>query len=83
MKEILFFTAEWCNPCLKVEAVIKEFIDKHPEVMYTRVDADNNITKSIHYEIKSLPSIIILENGFIYNKIDGLVEYNDLYNSIK
>jgi len=83
MKEILYFTADWCYPCIETERVIKELLDKHPEVMYTRVDVDNNIEKTIHYEVKSVPSIFVLYDSFIHNNINGQVSYIDLENLIK
>lgn len=51
--------------------------------MYTRIDADDNVEKVIHYEIKSVPTIFVLKDGFIYNNHSGTIEYSDLENLIK
>ena len=62
MKEILHFTAQWCQPCKKMQPIIDEFLDKNQEIMYTKIDVDNNGDKVTHYEVKSVPTLVILED---------------------
>lgn len=83
MKEILYFTSDWCYPCKDVEKTLFSFLDKHPEIMYTRIDADENVQKVLHYEIKSVPCVFALKDGFVYNNICGKVSEEDLENLIK
>lgn len=82
MKEILHFTASWCNPCQKLKPTIEEFIDKHPEVMYTKIDVDEAIDKVNHYEVRSVPTLVILEDGFIFDRHSGVLTAEQLNNLV-
>lgn len=82
MKEILHFTASWCQPCQKLKPIIEEFIDKNPEVMYTRIDVDEAPEKVNHYEVRSVPTLIILEDGFIFDRHSGVLTLEELANKV-
>jgi thioredoxin 1 len=82
MKEILHFTASWCSPCQKIKPIIEEFIDKHPEVMYTKIDVDESLDKVNHYEVRSVPTLVILEDGFIFDKHSGVLTLEQLNNLV-
>ena len=36
MKELLHFTADWCNPCKSMAPVIERFINDNPDIKYTK-----------------------------------------------
>lgn len=78
MKEILHFTASWCQPCQKLKPIIEEFVDKHPEVMYTKIDVDEAPEKVNHYEVRSVPTLIILEDQFIFDRHSGVLTLDEL-----
>lgn len=74
MKELVHFTAKWCNPCRQMEPIIKEFIQDNPDIKYTKVDVD--IDRPIFdyynnkYKILSVPTFLGLVDGEV---IDGHV----------
>lgn len=82
MKEILHFTASWCQPCKKMQPIIDEFLDKNQEVMYTKIDVDNNGDKVNHYEVRSVPTLVVLEDQFIFDRHSGVLTSEQLNNLV-
>ena len=65
---ILFFIADWCNPCQEyktiVEEVANEFLDK---VNIRFLDVDQNEELKEYYDINNVPSAIFINsNGTPY-----------------
>ena len=41
MRHILYFTAEWCNPCKRVRPIAEE-LDRDNVIKFQFIDADDN-----------------------------------------
>src|SRR6266849_301688 len=58
------FYADWCGPCHAIaptiEALSNEFEGK---VKFVKVDVDSNQEVASRYEIMSIPTIMLFENG--------------------
>ena len=70
MKHILYFTAEWCNPCKRVRPIAEE-LDKDGVIKIQFIDADDNADLCKKFEIKSIPTFIMIENGEETRRING------------
>src|SRR6267143_1672700 len=66
------FYADWCGPCHAIaptiEALSSEFEDK---VKFVKVDVDANQEVASRYEIMSIPTIMLFENGKVEDSIVG------------
>ena len=66
------FYADWCGPCHAIaptiEALSNEFEGK---VKFVKVDVDSNQDVASSYEIMSIPTIMLFENGKIEDSIVG------------
>ncbi len=66
------FYADWCGPCHAIaptiEALSNEFAGK---VKFVKVDVDANQEVASRYEIMSIPTIMLFENGKIEDSIVG------------
>ena len=65
MKEIIHFSATWCQPCKQMQPVLDSFISNNQDISYTKYDADESVTIFEEYKIRSVPAFI--------SKIDGKV----------
>ncbi len=70
MKHMLYFTADWCNPCKKVRPIVEE-LKREEAISVIYVDVDDNIELCENYEIKSIPTFLILEDGIEVNRMTG------------
>ena len=62
MKAIKFY-AEWCGPCKGLSMIIESAKEKIT-VPIENIDIDQNIMESVHYGVRSVPTMILLdENG--------------------
>ena len=66
------FYVDWCGPChaiaQTIEALSNEFAGK---VKFVKVDVDVNQEVASRYEIMSIPTIMLFENGKIEDSIVG------------
>jgi thiol-disulfide isomerase/thioredoxin len=70
MSHVLYFTAEWCNPCQRTRPVAEE-LRKDGVIDFIFVDADTEIELLERFGIKSIPTYILLEDGREVKRMNG------------
>lgn len=74
MKELVHFTAEWCQPCKQMEPVISEFINENQDIKYIKIDIEKDTSLFDYYKrkhsIMSVPTFLGFVDGVL---IDGHV----------
>jgi thioredoxin 1 len=70
MRHILYFTAEWCNPCKRVRPIAEE-LDRDNVIKFQFIDADDNVDLCRKFEIKAVPTFVLIENGKEVRRING------------
>lgn len=70
---VLDFYANWCNPCKKLDPYLKELEIKYPSYEFRKINIEEEANKDLVeiYGISALPTIVILENSIIKEKIVG------------
>ena len=71
MKELIHFTAEWCQPCKAMAPVIYQFRDKNPEITYTKIDIDENPDATKFFGVLGVPTFISQIDGLNYERRSG------------
>ena len=71
MKELIHFTAEWCQPCKAMSPIIYQFTEKHPDVVYTRIDVDENPDAAKFFGVLGVPTFISQIDGNNYERRTG------------
>ncbi len=71
------FYADWCGPCHAIaptiEALSSEFEGK---IKFVKVNVDANQEVASRYEIMSIPTIMLFENGKVEGSIVGAYPAN-------
>ena len=70
---ILYFTAEWCGPCRRVEPVLKSLNNKYKSIYMLKIDVDNEDTVDITYSMKisCMPTFIFMKDKKIIYSLEG------------
>jgi thioredoxin-like negative regulator of GroEL len=69
MKTVFYFTADWCQPCKKVKPIVEDM--KKEGFEFQMIDADYEQLLVKRFEIKSIPTFILIEDGKEINRITG------------
>lgn len=64
------FWAEWCRPCKMFSPILDE-ISKEYSLWIGKINADENKEKTSEYNVVSLPTTIVFENGKEVKRILG------------
>ena len=70
MSHVLYFTAEWCNPCQRTRPVAEE-LKRDGVIDFIFVDADSEIELLEKFSIRSVPTYILLEDGREVKRMNG------------
>ena len=63
------FFATWCGPCRMVAPVIDEIAaEKAGELAVYKVDIDPSPELAFKYQVSSVPTLIVFENGQVKNE---------------
>jgi len=68
---VLDFWAEWCGPCKKVMPKVEELEKETDGVAFFKVNVDKEYTLAQAYNIKSIPTFVVLENGAETHRVAG------------
>lgn len=70
MSHVLYFTAEWCNPCQRTRPIAEE-LNREGLVDFLFVDADSELELVENFGIRSIPTYILLEDGKEVKRMNG------------
>ena len=76
MKNVFYFTADWCGPCKKVRPVVEDMIREGFHIQIIDVDIEKELVKN--FEITSVPTFILFENEKQLNRVSGAQTKNSL-----
>jgi thioredoxin 1 len=66
---MLYFTADWCNPCQRTKPYAEELIRDGANIKF--IDADSEIEMLKNFKIMSVPTYIILKDGKEIRRASG------------
>ncbi|MBE5926196.1 MAG: thioredoxin [Lachnospiraceae bacterium] len=72
-KVLLDFWATWCGPCQMLAPIIEQFAEKHPEYAVGKINVDEEKELAIKYDIMSIPTLVVLDNGKEINRSSGVI----------
>lgn len=73
------FFADWCQPCKIQSPVVKDVADIYKnKLRVIKIDVDKNPEVSAKYQIQSIPTLILFENGRVQWRQAGVISTNGL-----
>ena len=76
---LIYFTASWCGPCKMMKPIIDSFISKNSDkVSITKIDVDSNREAALSYQINSVPTFMVFQDGILKKRFSGSVSQSKL-----
>ena len=79
-KVLVDFYATWCGPCKMLHPILEEIAKEENDLKVIQIDVDQCEELAIKYNIRAMPTLVVLENGNEINRIVGLTEKEEVLN---
>lgn len=83
---LIDFWADWCGPCKRFAPIYEEGSTRHEDVVFAKVDTEENQELAAALEIQSIPTIMGFRSGALVFRQSGLLsgaQLDDLVQQIK
>jgi thioredoxin 1 len=71
MKTVFYFTADWCAPCKRVKPIVEELNREQTDASFQIIDVDMEMELAKKFEIRSVPTFILIKDGVEINRLTG------------
>ncbi len=75
---IVDYWAPWCGPCRGFAPVFEKVSEKHPDVVFAKVDTDAEQEIAAHFQIRSIPTLMVFREQIIVFSQPGALPQNAL-----
>ena len=74
--------ALWCQPCLAMAPIFDELSKEMKNIKFVKLNVDENNEISSKYNIMSIPTFLIFNNGKEVNRHIGMIKKDELKKKI-
>jgi thioredoxin-like negative regulator of GroEL len=75
MKQVLYFSAPWCNPCKAFRPSNGIFTIRNA---YYFIDVDTSSQTAAQYNVRSIPTTIVVQNEMEIGRIVGVTSKENI-----
>ncbi|KAJ3705814.1 hypothetical protein LUZ61_009519 [Rhynchospora tenuis] len=68
---ILYFTATWCGPCRVMAPLFEKLAQKHPQIVFLKLDIDQLGSVAQEWNVTSVPTFFFVKNGKTVDTVRG------------
>ena len=72
------FWATWCGPCRMVAPIVEELASETPDVLFGKIDVDENPDVAMGLGINSIPTLMLFKDGKLVDRVIGARPKEDI-----
>ena len=65
------FWADWCGPCKRFAPVYERVSEKHPDVVFAKVDTEAEPALREEFRIQAIPTLMAIRDGVLVFQQSG------------
>jgi thioredoxin 1 len=82
-KVLVDFWAEWCGPCRMVAPVVEDLAQEYgDQIKVAKLNVDENQQTASRYGIMSIPTMLVMEDGKVTDKLVGYMPKDKLVSKL-
>ena len=71
---IIDFWAEWCGPCKMFGPIFEEASNRHPDVVFAKVDTESEQELAQYFQVRSIPMVVAFREQIGIFQQPGLMQ---------
>jgi thioredoxin 1 len=68
MKQVLYFSAEWCGPCKMIKPIMQSL---QSQMSITFIDVDASAETAKTWNVRNIPTVLVIQNGQQLGRLAG------------
>ena len=79
-KVLIDFYADWCGPCKMLSPIVEDIAKSKSDIKVVKVNVDECQDISVKYQIMSIPTLVVIENGQEITRSVGVISKEEILN---
>jgi len=75
---IIDFWAPWCGPCKSFGPIYEDVSEKHPDIVFGKVNTEAEQSIAAHFQIRSIPTLMIFREQIVLYSEAGMLPASGL-----
>ncbi|MDG6773200.1 thioredoxin [Thiomicrorhabdus sp. ZW0627] len=80
---IFDFWAEWCGPCKQFGPIFEEISEKHPEIVFAKVNVEEEQELAGMFQVRSIPTLVFMREKIVVFSNPGAIPGSALEEGIQ
>ena len=76
------FYADWCGPCKILSPTVEQIAKENSNIKAVKINVDNQQDLAQKYAIRSIPTLVFMENGVEVDRAIGALNKNQILSII-